>query len=135
MTVPTTVEEALFARLTGTAAVAALVAARVYPLVAPQAAARPFVTYQRISTSRVASLDGPSGLARVRYQLDVWADDDAGARALAREVRLALDGYSGDGAAGDRVIQSVVADDERDFFDEASRTFRVSADFIIWHAE
>jgi hypothetical protein len=95
-------ELAVYTLLKDAAGVAALVAGRVYPLQAPQNATAPFIVYQRISSRRVRSVDGPSGLAQPRIQVDAYAATYAGAKALASAIRTALDGYRGT-VAGVRV--------------------------------
>jgi hypothetical protein len=62
-----TIQEQLFALLRN--ATAAL--DRVYPLIAPDAVARPYVIFQRISASTENILSGSSGLINTRIQVDV----------------------------------------------------------------
>lgn len=130
-----TVEAALAARLKGDAGLAAMVEDRVYELIAPQGARRPFVTLQEISASDPAqTMDGPSTLLRSVYQVDVYADGPMArltARQAGRQIRAALDGYTGDPAGGDNVIKSVLFSDRRDIYDDVA-LHRVSTDFTVW---
>lgn len=130
-----TVEEALYTHLTDDAGVAALVSARVYPLVAPQDVARPYLVYQRISTPRVRSHSGPSGLAHPRFQITAVASTYGSARSLANAVRAALDGYSG--AMGDApgVQTAGFLDNEAENYLDDIPAYVVRMDFILWHAE
>lgn len=89
-----TAEESLVARLNATPGVTALVGTRIYPMLIPQGAAMPAVTYQRISTVRPGSLRGPVGQADPRIQVNSWADTYGTAKALADQVRRSLDGYA-----------------------------------------
>ncbi len=79
------------------------------------------------------SLDGPSGLAHPRIQIDVWADTYAAVKAAATQVRLALDGYAGtvDGV----VIKAVILNGDGDRYEDHPKRHRVSMDFTIWHQE
>lgn len=129
----TTVEGALIARLQGYAGLTALVGERVYEIVAPAGVRPPFVTLQEISALDVGqSLSGPSATTRSRYQVDAYSDRRDTAKAVGRQVRAALDGYTGDGASGDFVIKSVLFEDRRDLYEAAELAHRVSTDFIVW---
>ncbi len=120
------------------AGVAAIVAARVYSAPAPQDAAMPFVTYQKLTGERVRSLTGPSGLALPSYQIDCWSDDQqlggsySQAKALAQAVRRALDGYIGRWSGLDVRISLL---DERDSPEDVARALHVTQDYRIWHQE
>ena len=65
------IEPALRAYVLADPAVSALIGTRWYPVVLPQSTAFPAVTYQRITTTRVGSHHGPSGLAAARFQIDI----------------------------------------------------------------
>lgn len=123
-----TAEESLVARLKATTGVTNLVAARIYPMQAPQTAVLPLVTYQRISTVRPGSLRGPVGLADPRIQVDCWAESYGTVKALADQVRHALDGYAGSG-----VIALILG--EHDLLDDEGRRHRVSQDYSVWVTE
>jgi hypothetical protein len=130
------IEEALFAHLTSDSDVSALVGTRVYPLVAPQDAELPLLVYQRISTPRVRSQSGPSGLAHPRFQITARATSVSQLRDLANKVRIALDGFKGvmGGASGVNV-GAIFQDNERDGYGETTMEYSVQMDFIIWHRE
>ena len=80
----------LRAALTGDTAVSGLVAARVYPLRAPENPVAPFVTYQFIDGAPVEDLQGETGLTTSRLDVRCWSTTATGAEALADKVRLAL---------------------------------------------
>lgn len=128
-------ELAVYTILKDTAAVSALVAGRVYPVQAPQNPTYPLVTYQRISAVRVRSVDGPSGLAQPRIQVDAYATTYAGAKALAAAIRGALDGYRG--TAGGVRVGGVSLLSDIDFFEEDvdPKLYRVSMDYLVTHDE
>jgi hypothetical protein len=127
------IEKGLHTFLTGTAAISALVSARVYPVWLPQSPTLPCLTYQRISGSRVRSLTGPSSLAHPRIQIDCWAATYDGAKTLAEAVRVALDGYSG--LMGTVEVFGVIVHGDRDLYDPEVKISRVSMDITIWHIE
>lgn len=121
------IEEQLNYYLAGNTSIAALVADRIYPLVAPQEAALPYLVYQRISTVRERSHSGPSGLAHPRFQITAAAEEYSTLRDLANAVRGALDGSA--------LAQAVFVDNEWDGWDEAADAFVSRIDVIIWHEE
>lgn len=67
------VEYAIRAKLATDSGVTGIASTRVYRLFAPQTAAFPYVTIQRISTEHVKSFDGLSGLAFARVQIDCYS--------------------------------------------------------------
>lgn len=92
------VEEAVRTKLTGTAAVAALVGTRIYPLYLPTDTTLPAVAYERISTRRNYAHGGQQSPTTARLQYDVIATTLAGAMAVGDAIRVALSGYTGTSA-------------------------------------
>lgn len=85
-----TAEEEIVRALTTDSAVAARVGDRAGPAPLPAKAALPAVTYQRISTRRPDSHGGDAGLAIARFQVNAIATAYPAAKALAGDVRQAL---------------------------------------------
>lgn len=85
-----TPEEAVYAKLAGTAAVTALVSTRINPQVNTQEATFPFITFKRIGGAPVLRLDGTQGKARYVFQIDAYAETEAGAKAVTAAVEGAL---------------------------------------------
>lgn len=131
------IDESLVSILTTSPAVTAICGQRIYPLTARQTAVKPLVIYQRISSMRSRSHDGPSGLARQRFQFRCVGNGFAEARGLADAVRGALDGYQGT-VAGVR-IDAVLFENEMDMDDVAldaeATAYSVLMDFFVWHGE
>ena len=138
---PGVLESALWTRLSGYAGLIALVNKRIYPVVAPQAAQAPFVTYQRISTTRESAMGSDPGVAHVRMQVDCYgaaspvSDGYADAKAVAAQVRGALQRWS-DSTTSPEILDTFV-DNEQDIFDpaDAERYHRVTLEFMIHHRE
>jgi hypothetical protein len=101
-----------------------------WPVMIPQDATYPLILYTRISGERDHVLQGPSGMAHPRFQLDAFAETYTGAKALANAIREALDGYRGT-AAGTR-IGSCLIDSERDIYESEIEIYRISQDYMIW---
>ena len=132
------IETALRAILTGDAPVAALVAARVYPVYLPQAPTYPAVTYQLITGQSHYALGAPSHLAELRVQLDCWAGSYAEVQTLRSAVITALGGYRGTIEGVE--VHGAFRIAERDEFEEtlagvAQRVWRKSLDFQVWFKE
>lgn len=117
-------EASIFTALSGASGVSTIVGSRVYPLVIPQGAALPAVTYTRISGPLEMSLSGGAGLESVRVQIDAWSTTYASAKSLAAAIRAAML------AATAFKVASV---SDRDLFEDETSVFRVSADFTVWH--
>lgn len=126
-------EETLVALLLTDPAISLLAGNRVNWSERPQGSQLPAVVLHRISGVRDYHMAGPSSLVSSRVQADCWALEYRDAVSLSRAVRGVLSGYrAGDtqGAFIDAERQSVEKET-----DGAQRYFRVSLDFIIWHAE
>lgn len=87
----TPAEVRVFAVLTAASAVTSLVGSRIYPVVTAQNCKFPCLIYRRISTDRVATLGGDSGLEMVRIQIDCVAETYLAAKTLAGVVLDAMD--------------------------------------------
>jgi len=127
------IEAGLHGFLTDDTDIAAIVATRVYPIILPQNPTMPAITYQRISTPRVSSTTGPSGLASPRIQVDCWAETYAAVKALSDTVRTAVDGYSG--TMDTFTVYGVIVESEQDLYEPDAVYYRTSLDLIIWHKE
>ncbi len=151
------IELALAAFLRADPQVGNLTGGRVEPFRAAQGAAFPRLTYQRVSTTRVRSNDGPCHLATARIQLDCWGEGPDGyddAKLLADKVRKARGGAAGRPVDPDRygqldgfrglmngvAVQGAFLDDDLDdgenpaFGDDRS-VFRVTMDLTITFVE
>ena len=130
------VEEALYHRLANFAGLAALVSTRIYPMRLPPAVTLPAVTYQRVSGVRVQSLGGPTGLASPRFQISVWASTYSAAKAVATQIRYALDGFQGNMGASPFInVGGITLENELELIDPDTQLFHIPSDFTIWHAE
>ena len=131
-------EEAIRAKiLSGPAALR--IVDRCYPHKAPQNVTRPYVTYRRISGNPERHLLGPASLAPARIQVDSFAGTYAGAKALADDIRLSLDGVRGAeisvGSAICYVRSIALENDSDDFIEPQAGTddgvYRVMQDWLV----
>lgn len=90
-----TPEEFIFNRLKESADLALIVGDRIYPSLAPDGVVRPYITFRGVSGQSLGSLDGPSGIAQDRYQVDCWSMNLLEASGIRELVRLAFQGFRG----------------------------------------
>lgn len=88
-------EKHVFLKLATSARVARLIGFQVYPIAVPKNATLPFCIYKRSNIARESHLTGPMFQPLVSLQIASWSLNYDGARELADEVRLALDGATG----------------------------------------
>jgi hypothetical protein len=88
-------ELVLRAALVASGPVSALVGRRIYPILAPQTAALPFIVWRPSGISREHTLSGPMGVPTVSVEMQLLANTYEQARDLADKVRVVLDGYGG----------------------------------------
>lgn len=123
-------EEGLYSYLSTYPGLVPLIGTRIYPLLLPQDPVLPAVTYQRISTPRMHAFER-SFLPHPRFQFDCWATTFPAARAVAEQVKLALDVYMG--AMGAETVQASILDGDRDIYEAEAKIFHSIVDAIIWH--
>lgn len=140
MAVTTLVEPELAAWIEGLSACIAA-GAKVYPFASvPQNLAFPFITYHRVSGSRIRSLKGPAGVSRPHLQIDVFGKTYLIATSLAAAIREALDGLNQTTLPSGRPIQTTWVEGDGDDFepppfgDEVSQ-YRVTLPVRIWYRE
>ena len=132
------VEKGIYAILAADTDVSTAVGDRIYPMIAEQGAALPYITFQRISANHIDCTTGSSGLAEARIQIDCVATGYLATRTLTEHVRDAMQGYTG--VAGTIDIDIIRLLDDRDGLQEEIEgsekvRFVVSSDFAVWFAE
>lgn len=103
------------------AILAALVANRCYPLVAPDKVAHPYIVFQVISNPTENTMDGDAGISRRRFQVDCWADSYGAAKLLLKGATTAMN------EAG-----HLKMGENPDKYDGETKTFCASVDFSVW---
>jgi hypothetical protein len=107
------VESLIYNRLSTFAGLSALVNTRVYPLILPQGVTYPAVTYQRTgSEPRESCMLSDSGFAYGLFRVIAWDNTYAGARAVAKQVRLALQRWQTAGVQDTYIINDFDTYDE-----------------------
>lgn len=131
------IEQAIVAKLLADATLAALVGTRVYPGLAPQGAAAPYLVYQQADRQKVHTLGGVVSLNNYRMRFDAFGSSYANAKATAAALASALDGFSGLVGSGAIKVQGAFLESEEDDLDEPvhggeTGVYSVGADVSIW---
>ena len=121
--------KAIYSILTSDSDVNAIVGTRVYPQIAAQEAAFPFVVYVLQNVDPSDTKSGVSTLDEVRYDFIVASENYAEASDLTEKIRTALDRYSGSVAGV--VIDSIQFIDLDVNNDPGTETYLTSAEYII----
>src|SRR6185295_13120208 len=127
------VEEALHTRLLAVAGVTALIGDRVHPVPLPQNVTYPAVSYQLISRNRETAFGVDPLLATSRIQVNAWASTYTAVKALAEQIRLALERFRGTVLGIE--WQDTLLDGETDLYDDTVLVHQVAIDAIVFHRE
>ena len=125
--------EAVVKYLLGAAdGVTAIVAARIYPRVAPLSTALPNVAFWQVSSTRINRLEATqtTHLTRSRVQVDLTARDYPGLKALRAAIIAALE-FSRGTIAGSLVHMVELAGEGPDDYDAAAELYSQSVDFFV----
>ena len=120
-------QEKIYATLAGFGGLASLLGSRVYPDIAPQGVARPFVVWQEIYTDPMNNLGGSvevNGLANLLIQVSSWATSATLARDVDLQARLAM-------IAGTQ-FKSLLRDSPSLGFEDDVKLFGIQSDFSVW---
>ena len=129
-------EEALFSYLKSFQGLSSLVGERIYPLVIPQKASLPAVTYQRVSAVRQHALQMDTGYTTQMYQISCWSKSYAQSWHIASQLRLSLQNFSGvmGGAEGVH-IDAVLLEGEMAGFEPDTNTYYYHMEFQFFYKE
>lgn len=87
---------------------------RVYPTYSPQKPTLAQIVYQLVTAPRDYTQDGPDGVTRFRYQIDIYSDTNAGCIAVRDLLIAGMSGKIGRTFAG-VYIQAAFLDNEQSF--------------------
>lgn len=131
-------ESVLRTAMVSTTAVTSLVSLRIYPVLAPAAAALPFVTWRRSGIDREQTLSGPMGMPRVSVEYSIYGTTYEEARQVADAMRRVLDGYGGT-SNNTEVKQTSLEDESDDFVQLAGAdlppVYQVTQRYDVWWSE
>lgn len=124
------IEDAIYARLSAYTDLTDLIGTnpvRIHMLVMPQKETKPAVVVQRISKTVESASGSDTGDSTVRMQIESYGSGYVSARAVATQVRKALQRYSATIAGV--IVQSVFIENDFDDYDPTTLEFRVIQDY------
>lgn len=130
------IADSIFALLSADPGVAAIAGTRIYPMVLPDDAAFPAITYQQVGGSSTPTMD-TSGVQKLRLQIDCWSaplplgGTYRQASGLRDAVRRALDGYSGVLGDGTQLSRAWIVNPGMDFFAHEALQYRCMLEFYL----
>ena len=130
------VGKAVYGILSSTSAVTDIVSTNIFPEIAEQETATPFIVYQLQGVAPEDTHDGPSKLDEVRMEIICFSDSYNGAADLADKVRGALDRVSGtyNGVNVESVqfnnVDIEIEYDPRRYSQVTTYTFRIKRDNV-----
>jgi len=126
--------QAIYERLTGDAAVFALVGNRIYPQVAPQNAEKPYVTYRVVAAVDSENFEGSDELLMRRYEFTSYAELYDDARAIVAAVKQSLQAFQGMmGSCDVDSIQFSDGDSGSDSYDDDEKIHQTTIDFRVFY--
>ena len=140
----TTIYDALYDEMRDDATIGAIVGtgtnAKAFPGIPPPNATAPFISFRRISYTRVESYTGPTTLTRPTFQIDCWGSTNETMVSLSEAVRGLLDGFRGNMGDDNIVVRRATLvgqnDDPEDPSDGGGVDInRNRMNFEIWHIE
>jgi hypothetical protein len=116
---------------------------KAYMQKAPQNETGPFIIMQRVDSDRYRHINGPSGIAEVSMQIDVYGQSYYEVKDIAANIESTLDGYRGTVYYGDNspqdsvVIGGISLQNDFDILDETDEPIlhRVSAVYLVTHEQ
>ncbi len=133
------IESEIYSRLSGFAGLTALVSTRIYPGMAIQGVAEPYVVFFEVSAGRPAAMGPTYGLARARFQFTAFGKDRSGvsgvdeARDVVEQLKAALDPWTT--STGIIVQGTMFLGEGPHIHDEGSGTDQLSVDYEINYEE
>jgi len=121
-----TLQDAIYAKLSGTTAITNLVGTKIYPITAAEGESGPYIIFQTIASTPAQTHAEPAGAIFRLVQFACFASTYEAANALRAAVVAALDGVTLDN--GDN---GTLEDDSREEFDDAAHLFRCDADITF----
>lgn len=119
-------DAALYSILSNHSGLTALVSTRIAPVRLKEGESLPAVTYQRITSQDHWAGGADAGVRSIRYQVSSWGANYDQARAVATQVRAALQRYSG--TAAGVVVQGIFITSETDLYDDPPHAYHSAID-------
>jgi len=122
-------EQAIVDILENDANVSAVVDDRIFPIFIPQEKKLPAITYERIDTDPMDTKSGASTLDVPLLDIDLWGKDFKVLKDLAKDVRNALERFSG--TRQGIIIQSIQFDNEIQAFSDEKELHHLTQTYRV----
>lgn len=129
------IEQAILTALLADATLSALVSTRIYYVKAPQDATTPYVVFFKISSQRVASHDGASGLADARFQFSCFGTTYKSVKDMVAAIQGVLEGFTGTLGTGGVAVNGCYYENETDLYEPDNKLYHTAVDYRFWHNE
>ena len=103
---------------------------KIFPMVAEQGTALPYVVYQAIGVEPVRTKYRRPKQNKIDIQITCYHDRYDKATLIMRGVRALLEGYKGE--RSNISINNIVFTNSRDMYDKEAKVMGLSMDFKIW---
>jgi hypothetical protein len=128
------IEDNVYSYLAGQSTITDIVSTRIYPVILPQNATFPAVSFRAEEHDLNESFSGQNGLTESFYMLDAWGSTYEAARDLADAIRTTLKNHSG--SFGGAIVQRVtLTSGPIPVYEDEVEAFRLTQIFSIWHKE
>jgi|WetSurMetagenome_2_1015567.scaffolds.fasta_scaffold1120977_2 hypothetical protein len=136
----TVLEEGLLSYLMGYSGLTALVSTRVYLFKIPQSATLPCISFQRVSTPKILTMDSSGSgndLSYPSFQFDVWGNLYSTVKPICNQLLAALNGKTGNIGSGANIIniQAALVTNEVPEYDAETNLYRGRMTFTVWLLE
>ncbi len=129
-----TINETIYAILTASAPLAALVGTRVYPVKMPQKVVFPAIVFAKMGGPRAHSNDGSSGFVNGLFAFDCWGVSQTSATAVEKALKDTFDGYR-DVQAGGLINGAFAITDPEEGWDDKREAAYASVDYQVLYNE
>ena len=137
------IQDDLYTKIKSVSGITALIGSgdntRFYPLIAPNSAYLPYVTFQRISSEHLHHQTASAGLAHALFQFDIYAATGPSADAIAQAFRAGFDGLT-TATWTSTAVKRVLLENQLDLYEapedgSEKGVHRIMMSFDIWFAE
>lgn len=127
------IEDALYGRLSQDVTLKALIADRVYPVMAPQGVVSPYIVFLKIVEMATGTYCAQDPMVRDLFQFDSYAKTFKLSTLVAKAMRNSLIDFRG--TVDGTYIASIWLDTEMQVLESEPGLFRVSTSLFIWHGD
>ncbi len=125
------IEEGLTSHITDDAGLSAMIAGRVFAVLAPQGVRTPYVVFNKLSDVQRGTYCASDGITMAVFQFDSYAKTYKEVKLLAKALKTALVDFHG--LMGDTRVKTISLENETDLNDPDPGLLRVLTTLIIWH--